>query len=185
MIFIHRHLHEGLKAEYLIDKDPLVLWNKLKERFDHQKIVILPKTRYEWLHLRLQDYKSVFEYNSAMFRITSLLLLCGEKVTDEEMLEKTFSIFHASNVLLQQQYRKKGFKKYSELISCLLVAKQNNELLMKNHETLPIGSNPPPDVNAARYDNQNSGSGRGRGCGRGRGRGRGYGHGRGRGNYGV
>ena len=100
LIFIHSHLHEGLKVEYLIDKDSLVLWNKLKERFDHQKIVILPKARYEWLHLRLQDYKSVSEYNSAMFRITLLLLLCGEKVTDEEMLEKTFSTFHASNVLL-------------------------------------------------------------------------------------
>ena len=122
-----------------------------------------------------------------MFRITSLLLLCGEKVTNEEMLEKTFSTFYASNVLLQQQYREKGFKKYSELISCLLVAEQNNELLMKNHETRPSGSNPPPEVNAARYDNQNSGSGRGRGRGRGHGRGRGraYGHGRGKGNYGV
>ena len=37
MIFIRRHLHEGLKAEYLTDKDPLVLWNNLKERYDHQK----------------------------------------------------------------------------------------------------------------------------------------------------
>jgi len=189
LIFIRRHLHEDLKAEYLIDKDPLVLWNKLKERFDHQKTVILPKAHYEWLHLRLQGYKSVSEYNSAMFRITSLLLLCGEKVTEEEMLEKTFSTFHASNVLLQQQYHEKGFKKYSELISCFLVAEQNNELLMKNHETRPSGSNPPSEVNAARYDNQNSGSGRGRECGhghgRGRGLGRGYGHGRGRGNYGV
>ena len=59
------------------------------------------------------------------------------------MLEKTFSTFHASNVLLQQQYHEKGFKKYSKLISCLLVAEQNNELLMKNHETRPSGSNPP------------------------------------------
>jgi len=53
LIFIRRHLHEGLKTEYLIDKDPLVLWNKLIERFDHKKTVILPKARYEWLHLRL------------------------------------------------------------------------------------------------------------------------------------
>ncbi|XP_073275474.1 uncharacterized protein [Primulina huaijiensis] len=61
------------------------------------------------------------------------LILCGEKVTDQDMLEKTFSTFHASNVLLQQQYRERGFRRYSELISCLLVAEQNNELLMKNH----------------------------------------------------
>ena len=100
--------------------------------------MILPKAHYKWLHLRLQDYKSISEYNSAMFRITSLLLLCREKVTNKEMLEKIFSTFHASNMLLQQQYRGKGFKKYSELISCLLVAEQNNELLMKNHETVLV-----------------------------------------------
>ena len=71
MIFLRHHLHEGLKAEYLTIKDPLVLWNNLKERYDHQKTVILPKARYDWMHLRLQNYKTVSEYNSAMFRISS------------------------------------------------------------------------------------------------------------------
>ncbi|XP_027077016.1 uncharacterized protein [Coffea arabica] len=110
MIFLRHHLDEGLKIEYLTVKDPLVLWRDLKERVDHLKLVVLSKTRYDWLHLRLQDFKSVNEYNSAMFRITSQLSLCGEKVTDEDMLEKTFSTFHVSNMLLQQQYREKGFK---------------------------------------------------------------------------
>ncbi|CAN4115389.1 unnamed protein product [Withania somnifera] len=113
MIFLRHHLNEGLKAEYLTIKDPLVLWTSLKDRYDHQKTVILPKARYEWLHLRLQDFKSVSEYNSAMFRITSQMQLCGENISDADMLEKTFSTFHASNVLLQQQYREKGFTKYS------------------------------------------------------------------------
>ncbi|GJY91160.1 uncharacterized protein Tco_0506356 [Tanacetum coccineum] len=65
------------------------------------------KARYEWTHLRLEDFKSVSEYNLAMHRITSTLLLCGDTITDAEMLEKTFSTFHASNILLQQQYRAK------------------------------------------------------------------------------
>ncbi|CAI8600108.1 unnamed protein product [Vicia faba] len=86
-----------------------------------------------------------------MFRITSKLTLCGEKVTDEDMLEKTFSTFHASNVFLQQQYREKGFNKYSDLISCLLMAEQNNKLLMKNHEAHPAGTTPFPEVNVARH----------------------------------
>jgi hypothetical protein len=38
------------------------------------------------------------------------------KGSDKEMLEKTYSAFHVSNVLLQQQYREEGFNKYSELI---------------------------------------------------------------------
>ena len=145
-------------------------------KYEHQRTVILPKARYDWMHLRLQDLKSVSGYNSAIFRISSQLQLCGEKITDEDMLEKTFSIFHASNVLLQQQYREKGFRKYSELISCLLVAEQNNELLMKNHEACPTGSAPFPEVNAATYhpyNGQNRGRGHGRGHSRGRGRGRG------------
>ena len=102
MIFFRRHLYEGLKIEYLTVKDPFVLWKILKERYDLQKTVILPKARYDWMHLRLQDFKTVSEYNFAMFRITSQLTLYGERITDEDMLVKTFSTFHATNLLLQQ-----------------------------------------------------------------------------------
>ena len=102
LIFLRHHLDESLKNEYLTIKDPLVLWQSLKDRYDHQKTVILPKARYDWLHLQLQDFKSVSEYNSALFHIISQLKLCGEHImTDEDMLEKTFTTFHASNVLLQ------------------------------------------------------------------------------------
>ena len=75
MIFIHHHLLEELKTKYLTVKDPLILWNNLKERYKHQKTVILPKARYDWMHLRLQDFKSVSEYNSALFKISSQLKL--------------------------------------------------------------------------------------------------------------
>ncbi|XP_062119317.1 uncharacterized protein LOC133833075 [Humulus lupulus] len=85
MIFLRHHLHEGLKFEYLMIRDLLTLWKNLKERYDHQKTVILPNAQYEWLHLRLQDFKSVSEYNSAMFKITSKLKLCGEKIPDNDM----------------------------------------------------------------------------------------------------
>ena len=92
LIFLGHHLDESLKNEYLTVKDPLVLWQSLKDRYDHQKTVILPKARYDWLHLRLQDFKSVSEYNSTLFKISSQLKLCGENITDEDMLEKTFII---------------------------------------------------------------------------------------------
>lgn len=186
MIFLRHHLHEALKTEYLTVKDPEILWNNLKERYDHQKTVLLPKAHYEWLNLRLQDFKSVSDYNSAMFRITSTLKLCGEKITDHDMLEKTYTTFHKDNLLLSKQYREKGFKKYSELISCLLVAEQNDELLLKIHESRPTGSRPFPEANATsnerkQFKNKDhaSSSGRGRGGGYNRGRGRGYNRGRG------
>jgi hypothetical protein len=67
------------------------------------------------------------------FLITSQLKLYGENTIEDRMLEKTVCTFHVSNIVLQQQYKERNFKRYSELISCLLVAKQNNKLLMKKH----------------------------------------------------
>ncbi|XP_024178482.1 uncharacterized protein LOC112184451 [Rosa chinensis] len=176
MIFLRHHLHKRLKDEYLTVKDPLELWTGLADRFAHQKTVVLPRARYEWTHLRLQDYSSVIDYNSTMFRITSQMNLCGETVTQAMMLEKTFSTFHASNMVLQQQYREKGFTKYSDLISCLLVAEQNNELLMKNHQSRPTGSQPFPEANAI----FTSGYGNRRGGRHGKARNRGHRRGQGR-----
>ena len=93
------------------------------------------------MYLRLQDFKTVSEYNSTLFKISSQLKLCGEKkITKEDILKKTFTTFHASNVLLQQQYRECIFTKSFELISCLLVTKQNNEFLMRNHQSRPTTS---------------------------------------------
>ncbi|XP_059277849.1 uncharacterized protein LOC132032049 [Lycium ferocissimum] len=103
MIFLRHHLYELLKSEYLTVKDPLELWNNLKDRYEHLKLTVLPKARYDWMHLRLQDFKTVTDYNSAIHQVSSVLKLCGETITDEDLLEKTFTTFHASNVLLQQE----------------------------------------------------------------------------------
>ena len=64
------------------------------------------------------------------------------------MLEKTFTTFHASNVLLQQQYRECIFTKSFVLISCLLVAEQNDEFLMRNHQSCPTRSKPSLELKA-------------------------------------
>ena len=44
LILFRHHIDEGLKSEYITFKDPLIIWTSLKERYDHQKIVILPPT---------------------------------------------------------------------------------------------------------------------------------------------
>ena len=112
-----------------------------------------------------------------MFKIISQLKFCGENITDHDMLEKTFSTFCASCMLLQQQYREMGFKNYSELISHLLDAEQHNDLLMKNHESRPTGSMPFPEVNTANFHQSRREKGRGPSRDRGRGRGRDFNHG--------
>ncbi|XP_068305056.1 uncharacterized protein [Pyrus communis] len=84
--------------------------------------------------------------SSSQDRNYSQMKLCGDIITEEHMLEKTLSTFHASNVLLQQQYRARGYTEYNQLISVLLVAEQNDELLMKNHNSRPTGSAPFPEI---------------------------------------
>ncbi|XP_009593346.1 uncharacterized protein [Nicotiana tomentosiformis] len=77
---------------------------------------------------------------------------------------------------LQQQYREKGFKKYSELNSLLLVAERNNDLLMRNHENRSSGSTPLPKVDEVYSHYAKCGKGRGpvHSHGRGHGQGRNF-----------
>ncbi|XP_015068828.1 uncharacterized protein LOC107013430 [Solanum pennellii] len=97
-----------------------------------------------------------------------------ENVTEHDKLEKTYSTFSASSMLLQQQYRGMDFKKYSKLLSHLLIAERHNDLLIKNHESRPVGSMSLPEVNQANYYQRERGHGsyRGRGTDHGRDRGR-------------
>ncbi|KAL7586667.1 hypothetical protein Lser_V15G36150 [Lactuca serriola] len=165
-VFLRKHIHEMLIFEYLDITYPIILWNLLKERFDHQKEVILPNARDERRTLGFQDFKKVNEYNSTLLRICSQLKCCGQEVSDEDTLEKTYSTFHATNITLNQQYQLQKFTKYSELNACLFVAEQNNELLMKNHESRPTGSVALSEANATNtggYRNNTRGRGRGRG----------------------
>ncbi|XP_022567778.2 uncharacterized protein LOC106385918 [Brassica napus] len=188
---IRHHLQENLKTQYMTMENPYDLWIALQRRYDHQKTVLLPKAQYDWKHIRFLDYKSVDEYNSVLFRIVSLLRLCGEKVTEEEMLKKTLSTFPQTNMVLQQQYRERNFATYTELIECLLLAEANNELLLKNSEMRPPGTTPLPDISKLAIEpkkesnlvqhNDHPGPNRGRSQGRGRGSFKAHGRGRGRG----
>ncbi|GAV87723.1 UBN2 domain-containing protein, partial [Cephalotus follicularis] len=171
LIFLRHHINDGLEYEYLTVENPLELWQNINDKFEHLKAVVLPKALNDWSQLRFQDSKTVSEYNSTLFKIVSQLKMCGEVITEDMLLEKIYRTFHASNMLLQQQYRLHGFTKYRELIGSLLIAEQNNELLLQNHESRLTGSAPLPEVNAISSDFR----GRERGCGRGHGRGHGSG----------
>lgn len=67
MIFFRHHLHESLKAQYLMIEDPLTLWSVLNERFGHHRDILLPNAKHEWLNLRFQGYARVSDYNYDQF----------------------------------------------------------------------------------------------------------------------
>ena len=92
-LYLLRHyLHPDLKNEYMMEENPRSLWVALKERYDQQKTIILPKARREWSLLHLMDFKSVAEYNSAVHKICSKLHFCNQPVNDAENIEKTIHI---------------------------------------------------------------------------------------------
>ena len=130
VITIRRHhLTEDLRNQYLNIENPRDLWTKLKSRYT---MVLLPKVRHEWMSLRFQDFESVDEYHFALSKIVYKLRLCGEVVTEEDLLEKTFLTADPRDLLLQHIYREKGFTTYNDLLSCL--TEQSNQLLKRNSE---------------------------------------------------
>ena len=101
------YIHKDLKAEYLMTKNPRELWDSLKERYEQQKELIWPEANHEWNHLRLQDFKSVADYNHDVHKICSKLKFCEKEPTDADKIEKTLSTMLLSDRILQQQYRPK------------------------------------------------------------------------------
>ncbi|XP_074318041.1 uncharacterized protein LOC141654825 [Silene latifolia] len=167
-IFIRHHMDEGLKNEYLRIRDSSELWARLEERFGHQQYVLLPKLCHEWENLCFQDFTLVNEYNSTLFRIASQLEYCGHEVSDFTKIEKTFSTMGKRNIDFQRQIRQNKTEKFTDLIAILLVAKQNDNVLLKNGNLRLSGSIAIPEPNFVARS--------GRGCWinkRGRGRGRG------------
>lgn len=200
VVFIRHHLSDSLKSEYLRVDDPKMLWQSVHERFGHHKAVLLPKAEKEWNELRFQDFKSVTDYNSAMFKIVTILEFCGVRKTQQEMINKTLLTFNANDIIISAQYRNQNLTKYSELISLMLVAEQNNSILMNNHNSRPTGSkalheanatesHQPPEANIAHrggrggYRGGRGGRGNYRGGRGGRGNYRGGRGGRGRNNF--
>ena len=56
--FIRHHLDPALKDEYMMEENPLSLWDSLKERYDQQRSVMLPEAQRKWALIRFQDFKS-------------------------------------------------------------------------------------------------------------------------------
>ena len=83
--------------------------------------------------LKFQDFGSVDEYHLALSKIVYKLRLCGEVITDADLLSKTYSTFHPGDLLSRQIYIERGFTTYNEMLSCLFIMEQN-KLLEKSSE---------------------------------------------------
>ena len=57
------HIRQDLKMGYMYKEDPRALWTSPKNRYEQHKSTLLQKATHEWNHLRLQDFKTVDEFN--------------------------------------------------------------------------------------------------------------------------
>jgi hypothetical protein len=67
--------------------------------------VILPEANHDWILLRLQDYKSIEDYNHIIHKICAKLWFCEKEPFKVDKIEKTLQTMLHSDTMLQHQYR--------------------------------------------------------------------------------
>uniref|UniRef100_A0ACD5UN34 Uncharacterized protein n=1 Tax=Avena sativa TaxID=4498 RepID=A0ACD5UN34_AVESA len=104
--YLRHHLDRDLK-NFVTEEDPLVMWQFLKDRFygPMQRNKITSDAKDTWRNLRFSDFEDVDEYNSTLHRAASRMKLCGEEITENDMIEKTLSTTHPRNLWCHQGYR--------------------------------------------------------------------------------
>ena len=149
--FLRHHLSTTLKNEYMTERDPKVLWDSLRGRFENIKSMILPKVKRDWQNLRYQDYKTVEDYNTALYGIVTRMKLCKLPVEDKDLIEKTLSTFHPKMTHISRQYKKENYKTYVELSNAMQQDQGEDETIMQNHLSRPTGSMALPEANATSF----------------------------------
>ena len=134
---LRHHINPSLRQQYIQVEHPADLWTQLHERFHHEQTIFLPDARNDWINLQVLDFHDLMSFNAELHRITAQLRLCGETVTEAQLIDKTLSTFPPATAILAQQYHNMKFAKHSELMSHLLLAKKHQHILLKNVEARP------------------------------------------------
>jgi hypothetical protein len=147
LYIIRHHIDPDLKSEYVLEEEPSILWTTLQNYYEQQKVVILLEENHDWVHLRLQDYKFIRDYDHVVHQICAKLWFCEKEPSNEEKIETTLTTMLPSYMILKHQYYARNYQRYLELVQDLLQAENNDELTMRNHHQRPVGTTPLSEVN--------------------------------------
>jgi hypothetical protein len=64
------------------------LWVALQARYEQQKTILLSEANYEWTKIRLQDFKSIEDYNHAIHKVCAKLHFCDKEPSEKDKIEK-------------------------------------------------------------------------------------------------
>jgi hypothetical protein len=73
LFIIQNHLHPDLKSEYVIEEEPHSLWVTLQGCYEQQKAIVLLEANHEWPQIRLQNFKSIEDYNHSIHKVCAKL----------------------------------------------------------------------------------------------------------------
>jgi hypothetical protein len=71
-----------------MEERPKALWNALKAWYEKQKQLVWLEASYEWNNLRIQDFKTMEEYNHVVHTICCKLKFCEKEPHDTAKTEK-------------------------------------------------------------------------------------------------
>ena len=149
-----RHLHKDLKTNYLEERNPATIWASLSSRFDtDRKQTMLPLLNDEWNKLCFYNFKTVNDFASKLYNLTSELSWCGKKISESEKIEKTLSTFNPAERILSSQYRRMNYDTFDKLVAALLLEEKHGILLQRNHDERRL----PPDSTTTKTPDANFG----------------------------
>ena len=80
------------------------------------------------------DFPDISTFNSELHHIVAQLRLCGEELIEPKLITKTLSTFPIASAVLTQQYHNMKFRTHAKLMSFLLLAEKEHQILLKNIE---------------------------------------------------
>jgi hypothetical protein len=101
LYIIWHHIHPNLKSKNVLEEEPNALWATLQNCYEQQNVVNLTEANHEWVHLRLQDYKSIGDYNHVVHKICVKFQFCEKEPSDEEKIKKTLTTMLPSDRILE------------------------------------------------------------------------------------
>ena len=80
------------------------------------------------------DFADLLSFNAELHCIVTQLCMCGQTVEESELIDKILSTFPTAFALLAQQYRNMKFQTHAKLMTYLLAAEKQQQVLLQNQE---------------------------------------------------